>query len=121
MPTVNDCQMRHLTRGFKQNRWIAAVAWGIAILVVSSLPPPDISSRGFPGCDKVLHFIEYLILGVALRYWAGGMGFAALDEFHQRYVPGREASYWDLLADVGGVLVGFFVSAGILVRKEANG
>ncbi len=76
----------------------------------------------FPGCDKAAHFIEYLVLGIALRYWSGGrraghffggvlLGLA--DELHQRYIPGREASVWDFAADAAGVTFGYF-----LVRKR---
>jgi VanZ family protein len=83
----------------------------------------------FPGCDKVLHFIEYSILGAALRFWsggpravflAGGAGFAALDEFHQRYVPGRDASYLDWTADLAGLATGFIVF-GYMMRKRNHG
>jgi VanZ family protein len=70
----------------------------------------------FPHCDKVAHFIEYLILGAALRYWSGdgrkrflavGIVYAILDEFHQAFVPGRHASPWDVMADTLGLVVGF--------------
>jgi VanZ family protein len=100
----------------RRRPWLAAVLWGAAIFTVSSLPDPDPGLPLFPGCDKILHFIEYSILGVGLRYWAGGarplflaggVGFAAIDEFHQRYVPGREASLWDWVADLAGLGVGF--------------
>jgi VanZ family protein len=83
----------------------------------------------FPGCDKILHFIEYSRLGLGLRYWSGGgrplfvlggTGFAALDEFHQRYVPGRHASLLDWAADLAGVLVGFLVF-GLFLKKERDG
>jgi VanZ family protein len=110
-------------------RWLPAVVWGIVIMVVSSLPRLDLGPRWFPGCDKVVHFIEYLILGAALRYWSGegrfafpaaGAGFAALDEFHQRYIPGRETSLWDFIADICGLIVGF-VAAGRLEKRNGDG
>jgi VanZ family protein len=112
-----------------RRRWLPAVVWGAAILAVSSFPRLGLEHRGFPGCDKVMHFIEYFVLGVGLRYWsgdgrlffvAGGVGFAAFDEFHQRFVPGRQASPWDLVADVAGIVVGFLLY-GLFMKKENDG
>ncbi len=75
------------------------------------------------GFDKVLHVIEYAILGVltfrALRYARMGqsevtiallsiMGivvFGLTDEFHQWFTPFRHVDGWDLMADaLGGTL-----------------
>jgi hypothetical protein len=113
----------------ERRRWLPALIWAGAILAVSSLPDLDLAGPLFPGCDKVAHFIEYTILGLALRYWAGGLRvfhpaggviFAALDEFHQSYVPGREASLADFAADMGGLAVGFLLT-GRLWRKRSDG
>jgi VanZ family protein len=49
------------------------------------------------------------------------MAFAALDEFHQMYIPGREASFWDLVADVGGLVLGFYASARFVSGKVKDG
>ena len=112
-----------------RRRWLPAVAWGVVILAVSSFPRMDLAPRMFPGCDKVLHFIEYFVLGVGLRYWSGGgkplfimggAGFAALDEFHQRYVPGRHASPLDWVADLSGIVVGFLIY-GLFMKKGNDG
>jgi VanZ family protein len=95
----------------------------------SSIPKFTVRGPLFPGCDKLAHFIEYLILGVALRYWSGdgrkrflsgGILFAALDEFHQAFIPGRHASIWDVVADALGLVVGFVWSRHF-VRKERYG
>jgi VanZ family protein len=126
---MNSRALKAIGALLRRRRWLGTVVWGAAILTVSSLPHPDPGFRLFPGCDKILHFIEYSILGVGLRYWSGGMkplppiggaGFAALDEFHQRYVPGRDASLWDWAADLAGVAIGFVVS-GLFMRKRDNG
>jgi VanZ family protein len=96
---------------------------------VSSIPKFTIRGPLFPGCDKLAHFIEYLILGIALRYWsgdgrrrflAGGIGLAILDEFHQSFIPGRHASLWDVVADMLGLMVGFVWSKRF-VSKERYG
>lgn len=67
------------------------------------------------------HFIEYSILGMALRFWAGGraprtawfwlvgVGFGGADEIHQRFIPGRFMSFWDFTADACGLLCGYFL------------
>ena len=69
--------------------------------------------------DKLLHMVGYAVLGVlALRAFHGGFEhlrskqtlYAALavilwgisDEFHQSFVPGRDASSWDVVADALG-------------------
>jgi len=68
---------------------------------------------------KSAHFVEYFILSVLLirglrgreRGWkarwavwavAIAAGYAALDEFHQSFVPSRHASPWDSLLDTTG-------------------
>ena len=129
---------------FPSRTWLPVLAWAAAIMAVSSIPSPTIGPPLFPGCDKIAHFIEYSILGIALRRWtagdllssgaraaaretraaarpkgghgiaawllAGGLAFAALDEAHQRFIPGRTVSIWDFAANGCGLLVGFFVA-----------
>jgi VanZ family protein len=81
---------------------------------------PDIN-QWFPNMDKFVHFCIYLILGISvqlaiLAYFskAGritlmistvlfGLAFGVFDEFHQSYVPGRDSSLGDLIADTVGV------------------
>ena len=116
-----------VARLFGKRRWLPTLLWVVAIFVVSSIPGPAMGAPLFPGCDKVAHFIEYSILGVALRFWTEGAGggtgkarrrriavvlvaalvFAALDEAHQKFIPGRTASIWDFAADACGLVVGF--------------
>jgi VanZ family protein len=110
---------------FRRRRWLGAILWAAAILVVSSLPSPTLGPPLFPNCDKLAHFIEYMIFGLALRYWApgglavgaAGLAFAALDEIHQRFIPGREMSFWDFAADAAGLAVGYL----LLGRKMRAG
>ncbi|WP_051946893.1 VanZ family protein [Thermus amyloliquefaciens] len=64
--------------------------------------------------DKAAHFLAYALLGLLLRLGLGvfrpAFFVAALyglaDEWHQSFVPGREAFGWDLLADALGAWVG---------------
>ena len=84
--------------------------------------------------DKLLHTVGYAVLGVlALRAFHGGFErlrpeptlYAALavilwgisDEIHQSFVPGRDASAWDVLADVVGFLIAVLVFATLTLRS----
>ena len=87
------------------------------IFYASSIPAPPIPE----GTDKQFHLSGYLFFAlVVIRAVAGGLprrigartalvaaaiavGYAASDEFHQMFVPGRSADRYDLLADVIGV------------------
>jgi VanZ family protein len=83
--------------------------------------------------DKVAHFVAYGLLALSfLRALHGGFiplepvrAFLAIaftvvygltDEFHQSFVPGRDASGWDLLADALGAIVAV-VLTGLLLRR----
>jgi VanZ family protein len=105
--------------------WLPVLAYVGAIYAVSAQPhltPPF----HFVNADKVIHAAEYLVLGLllarALRasLRVGRPAFAAMiaiglvvligsgDEFLQSFVPGRDSSIFDLLADaVGGALAQF--------------
>jgi VanZ family protein len=118
--------LKRLFRIFERRRWLPTLLWAVAIFLVSSMPKVDTAIVRLEGCDKIAHFVEYFILGWALRYWsrdgsakylAGGIVFAAFDEFHQRFVPGREMSLWDFVADAAGVTAGFLVTGAIYRRR----
>ena len=74
--------------------------------------------------DKLLHFVEYAILGyliaraaknssslklrVHFRIFAVSLAslYGLSDEFHQYFVPGREVEILDVLADAAGAVFG---------------
>ena len=74
---------------------------------------------------KVAHMLEYSIGGVLftilfmtynIDFWKRTIvvsaivtGIAALDEFHQSFVPGRYGVWYDVLIDLGGCIIGIFV------------
>ncbi len=110
------------------SRWVPPVLWAGVILAMTSWPAPD----GIPnvtGLDKVAHFSVYAVLGalVARAIWpvrakrrlavaALALGlFGAIDEWHQNFIPGRDASLADWLADSSGALVGL-ACAPLLLR-----
>ena len=126
------------------SRWMArasraAVSWGpvaaylAAITVVSHRPALPLPAM-VP--DWVLHGIEFFGLGLLVarglgRSGLGGVSYAALgglvacaatgalDEWHQSFVPGREASVLDWAADVVGAVLG--LGAGVLIWGRATG
>jgi VanZ family protein len=114
-----------------------ATLWGpfVAALVVvfwlSSLSHVPASQHFW---DKLLHTVGYAVLGVlALRAFHGGFSrlrleptlYAAAavilwgisDEFHQSFVPGRDASPWDVVADVVGFVIAVSLYATLTLRS----
>ena len=95
--------------------WLPVVAWAGLIFTLSSIP--DLGT-GLGGWDLVLrklaHGAEYAVLGVLLLRAIGRPGtafalatlYAATDEIHQAFVPGRQTSPLDLAIDAAGAAVG---------------
>ena len=104
--------------------WLPVVAWAALIFTLSSIP--DLGT-GLGGWDlllrKAAHVAEYAILGALLARavdaappfqrvntmvwaWVIGAIYAATDELHQHFVPGRQASALDIALDAAGVAVG---------------
>lgn len=85
-----------------------------------------------PGLDKAAHALEYAVLGLLLaRAFGGGwrrvlaaVAVAALygltDEWHQSFVPGREATLGDWAADWAGALAGAISTARRPVDTEGS-
>ena len=109
-----------------------AIFFALAIFILSSLPGAAVPQLGFRFGDKLLHLSEYGIFGFLLyRAFRGtsrpflltvltGVIYAASDEFHQLFVPGRYCDFWDFVADAAGVaLLG--VIAGMFYRRVRNG
>lgn len=113
------------------------VAWIAVIFGVSSIPQLSGDSFGLPpGFDKVVHFGEYLVLGILLRHGIGGDGqrgaaillfviatgllVGCLDELYQSLIPGRHPSILDVAADAAGILAGALVGALIARRSEGR-
>jgi VanZ family protein len=100
--------------------WAPVLLYMAAIFYLSSLPQPTLPAGG----DKPWHLIGYMGLAVVVvRAVAGGWrrrvpahvaglaiaiaaAYAASDEAHQMYVPGRSAEAADLVADTIGIVIG---------------
>ena len=89
--------------------------WAALIFALSSIPS---LSTGLGTWDlvlrKIAHLTEYAILGALLlralgKPWLsiliGGL-YAVSDEFHQHFVRGRHAAWYDVVIDTIGVTIG---------------
>ncbi|MDF0643278.1 MAG: VanZ family protein [Nitrospira sp.] len=107
--------------------WAPVIGYAALIFYFSSQSHPEEQLPQFlmqEVSDKLLHAVEYAVLGV-LCYrgfrWAAGpaaarravllsialvSAYAMTDELHQFFVPSREASSWDWVADTIGAAIG---------------
>jgi VanZ family protein len=97
---------------------VAVVIWILSSQ--STLPQP----KGILGIDKVQHLAAYAVLAFCIGFRISSAGwkrrpaffffltavlasaYGAVDEFHQSFVPGRDASVWDWIADALGAVIG---------------
>ena len=116
-------------------RWGPVVLWAAMIFVLSSFSSLPAPPAGFT--DKHAHFATYGVLA-ALLVWgltdrsparmtwataAAAVALAALygasDEWHQSFVPGRDASALDLAADtVGAAIAAVALRAWAIIRAR---
>lgn len=110
--------------------WIWPVALAAVLWVLSGRPGRDMPEAPFLGFDKVLHLVAYFPLGLTLaRALPGapmiaillGIGYGAVDEWHQSWVPYRTPSAGDLVADAIGVVLGVVAWRRHTVRASAVG
>jgi VanZ family protein len=104
--------------------WLPALVYMAIIFTLSSMPALMPYAKYFPMRDKGVHFVEYAVLGfltthaagrtfpdrararVVIFGWMTAVLFGVSDELHQAFVPGRNADFYDLVADSLGALVG---------------
>jgi len=98
--------------------------------------PTIISAPLFPFDDKVLHFGAYALLAFLTArdlfaekpFWSLtkikiiAIAFACLfglsDEIHQAFIPSRDASIGDFLADCAGSILGCFFYLEVFISKN---
>lgn len=101
----------------------------------SDLAVPELFSL----LDKLVHLLEYVGLGwlwaraariewpgwttwaVVLSTLAVAVAYGASDEWHQLYVPGRFAEFYDVVADAGGGTLGGIGYLLWLRRRDEDG
>ena len=114
--------------------WGPAAFWAAVLFFLSEAQPgPESPWVAIP--DKVAHMGLYAVLGVTLAWgrWVGerppaplwlilsGLAYGLLDEWHQSFVPGRDPSPGDVLADGAGVILGFVILHLFLVTRHRAG
>lgn len=110
--------------GERLRHWRPAIAYMTLIFIVSSFEVRVPAMSRLPLKDKLVHFVEYLILGglctyATVRTWPrrrawrtvalGALlaaAFGVTDELHQAFVPGRSSDIADVYADALGSTVG---------------
>jgi VanZ family protein len=120
---------------------ITFLSWGPALLGAASIfffshqSQPPLATLS---ADYVLHFLAYLTFGLML-IWGITAGFreeftirrvvivlvlallySASDEFHQAFIPGRDASFRDFLADVVGASAGVWTLYFFGIRQKGQ-
>ena len=120
-----------MIRGFVA--WGPAALWAAVLFLLSALP--RVPGVGWlPGADKVAHFGLYAVMGALLAWgrvrsgsgvahaWplSLGMLYALGDEWHQSFVPGRDPSVGDFIADVLGTAGGYLVLFLLLARASGR-
>jgi VanZ family protein len=105
------------------------------ILILTSIPNPPIP-RQLASTDKLVHFAMYAGLGYLLaraqldaeRFWRGALltivvalAAAAIDEWHQQFIPGRSMDVADWRADALGAILGASAAvAGRRLRRDTG-
>jgi len=110
-----------VTRARALSLWAPVVAYMALIYFISAQPSPPLPSQI---TDKQGHSLGYMglaitacralagglssgaSLGAAAGAWAMASAYAATDEWHQSFVPGRSADVHDWYADAIGALIG---------------
>ena len=107
--------------------WTPVVLWMSVIFILTSLPGKYIPKTDIHGADKLVHFLEFFVLGpLMLRAFvksdinmhlslmvilviALASLYAGLGEWSQNFIPGRTADVFDLFIDLLGLNIGVFM------------
>ena len=114
---------------------LLAVLYALLVVTLSSWPSIRLPSLGTGHLDKLLHFGQYAFFAYLVSRAWGGAGpqdsvrlrrirsnarrfailwvvlllFAAVDEYHQGWIPGRDPDWRDWIADTLGIASGFWL------------
>lgn len=114
---------RHPVFDSRTARWLMIVGWMALIFFLSS--QPQLPSAPDPLADLIFkkgaHFTVYAVLAVLFRralppnHWIWALSwiftvlYAASDEWHQSFVPGRHSQLTDVLIDACGAIAGLLI------------
>lgn len=105
-------------------RWRALLVLLATISAVFAFSPGTDAPPAFTGVDKLQHLLAFGSMALAgalgfvsrARVAAGLLGYGVFIEVVQRWVPGRDASADDVLADAAGIALGLLAEA--LLRRR---
>lgn len=113
--------------------WGPAAIWAAVLFLLSEIRGVPMWV-GFSSNDKLVHGVLYSVMGLLLGWgWHAsgrrhnhlivllfGLIYAAVDEFHQIFVPYRIPSFADWVADLVGLVVGYSLAVivGLLFMKK---
>ncbi len=100
-------------------KYVPALIVSAGIFTISHQERPIFQVNSFEFHDKILHLIAYYVFGLTLLIATLnvevrkrlilvtliGIFFGISDEFHQYFIPGRDADIWDIAADSIGVII----------------
>ena len=101
-------------------RWLSVFLWAVVIFALSSIQQITVAEFFIWdfAAKKVAHLTEYavlyaLFLRATEKNWVLSfvmtMVYAASDEIHQSYVPGRTAAVYDLAFDFSGASISAYI------------
>ena len=106
------------------------IGYILLIISVSSIPGNSIPRFILLSWDKLLHMVEYSILGyLAVNSFRAisknqviviiisCLGFACFDELWQSLIPGRFSSGLDIIADGIGIIIGIIFGLRLIINK----
>ena len=117
--------------------WFPPALYSGIIFYISSIPHLSVPLSGM-NSDKFVHIVEYMPLGILVSrafyntikgiclqhvcLWAVILCFVygISDEFHQFFVAGRDSSFFDLLADLVGSILGVHLYYKWVKKKKIN-
>ena len=109
---------------------VLLIGYILLIISVSSIPGHSMPRFVLLSWDKLLHVVEYSILGyLAVNSFRAiskdqviviiisCLGFACFDELWQSLIPGRFSSGLDIIADGIGITVGTIFGSLLIINK----
>jgi VanZ family protein len=121
----------------KNLNWARAFALSVILIILagSSVPGQSIPRVFELTPDKLIHCLEYAVLGFFLFRWLSlelpslahqkinaltffcGSLMGIIDENYQRLTPGRSPDFWDWVLDSVGVILAILMMNFIIKRK----
>jgi VanZ family protein len=131
LASLSEAERDDLVRSRRLRFVAAALALAQMIVIVSFSTQSQVDIPGsWDGRDKLIHAAVWSVLGALFALTAlrpttraavvaiiAAAVFGGSDELHQSFVPGRDASLLDLVADTVGATVGAFAVTWYSARR----